>query len=108
MPVQDAYTEPVEWRRLGPRLWVGRLDGAPRGMIERGRHYTATDSSERIRGTFKSLAEAQAALTPPSRRATEPERSTPGTPEGPAMVVGTSSFAVLAATMASVGLAVFV
>lgn len=109
MSVNDSHAEPVEWRRLGARLWVGRLDGAPLGIVERGRQYTATDSHERIRGTFKSLAEAQAALTPPSQLPVEPPRpAAPAEPQARLMVAGTSTVAVIAAAMAAVGLTVYV
>jgi hypothetical protein len=104
MPASDPHTEPVEWRRLSPRLWVGRRDGAPIGMIERGRRYTATDASEQVRGTFKTLALAQAALAGPAR----PPRVAPASrlePDGRLMVVGAGLLGLLAASTATVGLA---
>ena len=107
MQSQDENAEPVEWRRLNARLWVGRLDGAPIGMIERGRRYTATDASERFRGTFRTLREAQGALTSYVRPSgTEP--ATEEEPQGRLMFVGASTVALLAASMSAVGLVAFV
>ena len=107
MPVSDPHAEPVEWRRLNGRLWVGRRDGAPIGMIERGRRYVATDASERVRGTFKTLAEAQAALAittrPPTARRVPREE-----PRGRVMFVAATAFGLVAASALAVGRAALV
>jgi hypothetical protein len=53
----------IVWRKLRPRLWAGRADGAHLGTIERGRRFTATDlDGDRHRG-YRTLRAAQAALT---------------------------------------------
>lgn len=107
MQSPDHDAGPVEWRRLDTRLWVGRLDGAPIGMIERGRRYTATDAGERVRGTFRTLREAQHALAADARQpSTEPESDEE--PQGRLMLLSASTGALLAATMSAVGLVAFV
>jgi hypothetical protein len=68
LPSSLTRTDPsadVVWRRLRPRLWVGRVDGEHLGMIERGRRYTVTDGEGRSRGAYRTLESAQTALTGP-------------------------------------------
>jgi hypothetical protein len=66
----------VAWRRLGPLLWVGRDGDEHIGMIERGRRFTPTDADGEVRGRYRTLEAAQAALTGRAPSAREP-RSAP-------------------------------
>lgn len=52
----------ASWRPLGRTLWVGRTEAGPVGMIERGRRFVATDADGRVRGAYRSLDVAMAAL----------------------------------------------
>lgn len=62
-PTSDPASDDVLWRQLRPRLWVGRAADEPLGMIERGRRFTATDADGEVRGGYRTLEAAQAALT---------------------------------------------
>jgi hypothetical protein len=53
----------IVWRRLRPRLWVGRTDGEHLGTIERGHRFTATGTDGDPRGGYRTLQAAQASLT---------------------------------------------
>lgn len=77
-PPTDSASADVVWRRLRPRLWVGRTDDEPLGMIERGRRFTVIDVDGELRGRYRTLESAQAALTgsvPTVAPATEVRRS---------------------------------
>lgn len=57
-----VVAEPVVWTRQQPRLWTARRDGRPLGVVERGRRYDVTGLDGVVRGGFRTLAGAQAAL----------------------------------------------
>lgn len=52
----------VEWRQTSRYLWVGARDGRHQGIIEHGRGFIAIDHEGEVKGRFKSLELAQAAL----------------------------------------------
>lgn len=52
----------TEWRQTGRYLWVGARNGYHVGIIEQGRGFIAIDGDGAVRGRFKSLELAQAAL----------------------------------------------
>jgi hypothetical protein len=54
--------DPVEWRRLSDYLWVGTSDDGPVGTIERGRRFSAIDTSGLVLARCRDLATAQATL----------------------------------------------
>ena len=60
---EDAVTCSTEWRQTGRYLWVGAQDGRHVGIIEHGRGFIAIDHEGEVRGRFKSLELAQAALS---------------------------------------------
>jgi hypothetical protein len=52
----------TEWRQTGRYLWVGARDGRHVGIIEHGHGFIAIDHDGEVRGRFKTLDLAQAAL----------------------------------------------
>ena len=63
----------VQWRQTGAYLWVGSRDGYHVGVIEHGRGYVAIDHTGEVRGRYRSLFDAQAALNAfPSWNADDP------------------------------------
>ncbi len=52
----------VEWRQTGRYMWVGARDGRHVGVIEHGRGFIAIDHDGEVKGRFKTLDLAQAAL----------------------------------------------
>ena len=64
-PMSVEETLDVEWRQLGPHLWVGRLDGKPLGTIEQGARWTFTDVDGHVVRDLGSLQEAQRAAVQP-------------------------------------------
>ncbi len=53
----------VDWRQTGRYLWVGARDGRHVGIIEHGHGFIAIDHDGEVKGRFKTLDLAQAALT---------------------------------------------
>jgi hypothetical protein len=59
---EDAMDPITDWRQTGRFLWVGARDGRHVGIIEQGRAYVAIDHEGAVKGRFKRLDLAQAAL----------------------------------------------
>ena len=102
-----AESPSIVWRQLRPLLWVGRADDLPLGTIERGHRYTATDPDGDVRGGYRSLEAAQAALTgeiPIIGRRPQQARDPRRVP--PALLIGTTLAMLSAVTLSMTGLAV--
>jgi hypothetical protein len=57
----------VAWRALRDGLWAARRDGRHLGTVEKGRRWLALDADGDPIGAFRFFAEAQAAVTEPTR-----------------------------------------
>jgi hypothetical protein len=55
-------TTDIEWRQTGRYLWVGAREDRHVGIIEHGRGFIAIDHAGEVKGRFKTLQLAQAAL----------------------------------------------
>ena len=65
MPPKASVPSCVEWRLLNRKLWVGRRDGRPVGMVEHGHRYLALGTDGESLGAYRTLEEAQAAVAAP-------------------------------------------
>lgn len=59
---EEAVVADVEWRQTGRYLWVGARDGRHVGIIEHGHGFIAIDHEGAVKGRFKTLDLARAAL----------------------------------------------
>jgi hypothetical protein len=70
-----SSSDDVSWRALSSGLWVARRDGRHLGTVQRGRRWLAADADSEPIGTFRTFAEAQAAVaSPAASRAESPGR----------------------------------
>jgi hypothetical protein len=66
----------VEWRRLNDYLWAGSSGEGPVGTIERGRRFSAIDTSGEVIARCRDLRTAQAVLAGDVGAAWASERDT--------------------------------
>jgi hypothetical protein len=98
-----TITTGIEWRRQSPTLWTGRCSGYPVGTIELGRGFAAIDADGRLHGRYRTLQEAEAALTEPAPVVEEQgARRRPAAP----LVLATTCGGVFATGAAAVALLV--
>jgi hypothetical protein len=95
----------VVWRQLRPRLWVGRSDGEHLGTIERGRSFTATDLAGEMRGGYRDLRAAQAALTG-EIAVIAPQQARDRPAARPTLLIATTLAMLASVTLSTIGLAI--
>lgn len=91
MSASTTSAPAITWRRLQPRLWVGRLDDRHVGAIEQGRRFTYIEPSGAMHPGFPTLDAAQEAATGPCAVVTP----APGAPRAPRLLVAATAFAAV-------------